>query len=47
MPASLYEQAEEYEEIRRAVAEADAGDFATDEEVEETFASFGKRLKPS
>ncbi|WP_448204095.1 CopG family ribbon-helix-helix protein [Azospirillum sp. sgz302134] len=42
--AYLADQFEEYEDIRQAVAEADAGDFATDEEMEETFASFGKPL---
>lgn len=36
----LDEQLDEIEDIRRAVAEADAGDFATDEEAEEAFASF-------
>ena len=40
----LSEQLEEFEEIRRAVAEADVGDFATDDEVEKAFASFGKPL---
>lgn len=42
--AYLADQFEAYEDIRHAVAEADAGDFATDEEVENAFASFGRPL---
>ncbi len=45
--AYLCEHAEDYEEIRRAVTEAEAGDFATDEEMAETFALFSRGLKAS
>ena len=45
--AYLHEQVEDYEDIRRAMAEADASDFATDEEMVETFASFGRGQKHS
>ena len=33
------------EEIRKAVQQADAGDFATDEEVEEMFRKWAKRAR--
>ena len=33
------------EETKKAIAEADAGNFATDEEVEEVFAKWTKRAR--
>ena len=33
------------EEIKRAIQQADAGDFATDEEVEEMFRKLAKRAR--
>jgi predicted transcriptional regulator len=42
--AYLKHHAWQVEDIRQALAEADAGDFATDEEMAETFASFDQPL---
>ena len=39
--AEAAEAAGELEEIDRGIAEADAGDFATDDEVEAAFRDFG------
>jgi predicted transcriptional regulator len=33
------------EEIKKAIQQADAGDFATDEEVEEIFKKWAKRAR--
>lgn len=41
------QQAWQIEEIKRGLAEADAGDFASDEEVEKTFEKWrGKKHQP-
>lgn len=41
------QQAWQIEEIKRGLAEADAGDFASDEEVEKTFEKWrGKKRQP-
>ena len=40
----LKHHAWQVEDIRQALAEADAGDFATDEEMAETFTSFNQPL---
>jgi len=42
--AYLKHHAWQVEDIRQALAEADAGDFATDEEMAKTFASFDQPL---
>ncbi|MFL7900467.1 CopG family ribbon-helix-helix protein [Azospirillum argentinense] len=41
----LADQCEAFEDIRRAVADADEGDFASDDEAENAFASFGQPLR--
>jgi RHH-type transcriptional regulator, rel operon repressor / antitoxin RelB len=43
LEAFITEQAREIEEIRRGVAEADAGDFASAEEVDAVFAKWTDR----
>jgi len=44
--AYLREQAWQVEDIRRGIAEADAGEFADDAEMEAVFRSFGEPLGP-
>jgi predicted transcriptional regulator len=41
----IAEQAWQIEEIEKAVAAADRGEFATDEEVEAAFARFGVKVQ--
>ena len=44
LSAYLKDHAWQVEDIRQALAEADAGDFATDDEMTETFASFDQPI---
>ena len=45
LKAYVTSQAWQIEDIRCGVAEADAGDFASDQDIEAVFASFGEPLE--